>query len=307
MLGRRAVALLRALIDRAGAPVSKDALIEAAWPGLAVEEGNLTVQIAALRRVLREEPGGERWIETLPRRGYRFVGPMIANAENSAVMEQTPAVRDAPELQAEALGSKPLQPEPERRQLSIMSCELVWAGRDLEETRDVVRAYQSCVTKIVGEYRGSLGKHVGNTLLIYFGYPVAHENDAEVAVRAGLELCAAVANLKVNTNIPLHCRVGIATGLVIIGDLVGASQDRGVIGDAPSVAARMHISARPSTVVIDETTRRLIGKLFDCRDAGFIEAGTGNLVLASRVLGVSTIDSRFEALRAAPLTPFVGR
>jgi len=111
--------------------------MEAAWPGLAVEESNLPVQIAALRRVLREEPGGERWIETLPRRGYRFVGPMIANAENNAVIErQTSTAQDAARAQAEELGIRPPQAEPERRQLSIMSCELVWAGRDLEEMRD---------------------------------------------------------------------------------------------------------------------------------------------------------------------------
>jgi DNA-binding winged helix-turn-helix (wHTH) protein/predicted ATPase len=299
-LSKRAVALLRLLVHRAGTPVSKDALIEAAWPGLAVEEGNLTVQIAALRRSLREEPGGERWIETLPRRGYRFVGP-IANAENTAVIErQTPATQHSAKQQAESLESQLSHAEPERRQLSIMSCELIWAGRDLEDRREAVRVYQSCVAKIVGAFQGSVGKYIGNTLLVYFGYPVAHENDAELAVRAGLELCAAVATLKVNTEIPLHCRVGIATGLVIIGDLVGETEDRDVIGETPGVAAQLHMSAQPSTVVIDEATRRLIGKLFDCRDGGIIEARTGNPVFAWRVLGVSTIDSRFEALRAAP-------
>src|SRR5262252_11201841 len=115
-LGQRAVALLRVLVERAGAPVSKAALMDAAWSGLAVEESNLTTQIAALRRVLRKEPGGERWIETLPRRGYRFVGPMIANAGNNAVIErQTLAAQDAARGQAEALGIRPPQAEPERR------------------------------------------------------------------------------------------------------------------------------------------------------------------------------------------------
>jgi DNA-binding winged helix-turn-helix (wHTH) protein/predicted ATPase len=306
-LSHRAVALLRILIERAGAPVSKDALMQAAWPGLAVEDSNLTVQIAALRRALSEVPGGEHWIETLPRRGYRFVGP-IANAQNTAVIErQTPAAQHSAKQQAESLKSRSSHEEPERRQLSIMSCELIWAGRDLEDRREAVRVYQSCVAKIAGDFQGSLGKHVGNTLLVYFGYPVAHENDAELAVRAGLELCAAVASLKINTEMPLHCRVGIATGLVIIGDLVGKSEDRGVIGETPGVAAQLHMSAQPSTVVIDDATRRLIGKLFDCRDVGSIEADAGSPVFAWRVLGVSTIDSRFEALRAAQLTPLVGR
>jgi class 3 adenylate cyclase len=167
-----------------------------------------------------------------------------------------------------------------------MSCELVWASGDLEDMRDAVRAYHSCVTKIVGAFQGSVGKHIGKTLLVYFGYPVAHENDAELAVRTGLELCAAVATLKVNTEMPLRCRVGIATGLVIIGDLVGKSEDRGVIGETPGVAARLHMWAQSSTVVIDDATRRLIDKLFDCHDVGSIEAETGNPVLAWQVLGI---------------------
>src|SRR5277367_3268918 len=96
VLGRRAIALLRALVERPGAPVSKVALIEAAWPGQAVEDSNLTVQIAALRRVLGQEPGGDRWIETLPRRGYRFVGPVIAEDENG-VLEMPPQINAAPD------------------------------------------------------------------------------------------------------------------------------------------------------------------------------------------------------------------
>jgi DNA-binding winged helix-turn-helix (wHTH) protein len=116
------VALLRILVDRAGVPVSKDALIAAAWPGLAVEDSNLTVQIAALRRVLREEPGGERWIETLPRRGYRFVGPTIKNVENNGIIERpTPGAQDAAIRQAQALGDRPPLAEPERRQLSVIA------------------------------------------------------------------------------------------------------------------------------------------------------------------------------------------
>ena len=126
-LGKRAVALLRVLIERAGMPVSKDALMEAAWPGLAVEESNLTVQIAALRRVLREEPGGERWIETLPRRGYRFVGPMIANAGNSAVIErQTSAAQDAARLKVPSSQNK-ISLGPQGPREVFVSCFSVYA------------------------------------------------------------------------------------------------------------------------------------------------------------------------------------
>jgi DNA-binding winged helix-turn-helix (wHTH) protein len=115
-LGRRAIALLQALVERPGAVVSKDALIEAAWPGQAVEESNLAVQIAALRRVLGETPGGDRWIETMPRRGYRFVGPVVTKEENGVGAAAAP-VDAAPTRHG----------EPERRQISAMSCEPVGA------------------------------------------------------------------------------------------------------------------------------------------------------------------------------------
>ena len=306
-VGKRAVALLRVLVERPGVPVSKDALIEAAWSGLAVEESNLPVQIAALRKVLSEEPGGECWIETLPRRGYRFVGPITTNLENSVVIErQTPAAHDAARPQLRAVSIRP-QAEPERRQLSIMSCELVFAGLDLEDMRETVRAYQSCVAEIAGSFRGFVAKHVGNTILVWFGYPAAHENDVERAVRAGLVLCAAVKTLRVDGDVLPHCRVGIATGLVIIGDLIGETQDYSVVGEALDIAVRLQMSAQPNSVVVDRATRRLIGKLFDCYDIGEIEAGATNPIMAWRVLRISTVESRFEALRAVDLTPFVGR
>jgi DNA-binding winged helix-turn-helix (wHTH) protein/tetratricopeptide (TPR) repeat protein/ABC-type transport system involved in cytochrome c biogenesis ATPase subunit len=307
-VGKRAVALLRVLVERVGVPVSKDTLIDTAWAGLAVEESNLTVQIAALRRVLGVEPGGDKWIETLPRRGYRFVGPPIDNgiSEVNKRQEASP-VQDAAMREVESPDAAAPHTEPERRQLSVMSCELVWNGDDLEDLREAVRAYQSCVTAIVRGFRGFTAKHVANTVLVYFGYPEAHEDDAELAVRAGLALCTAVSSLRVGVKIPLHCRVGIATGMVIIGDLVGDMEGRSVIGEPPSIAARLHMLAQPSTVVIDDATQRLIGKLFDYCDVGVIEPGTGDPISTWRVLRISAVDSRFEALRTSTLTPFVGR
>jgi DNA-binding winged helix-turn-helix (wHTH) protein len=165
-LGKRACALLRVLAERPGQLISKEELTEAAWCGLAVEESNLTVQISALRRVLGEERGGEGWIETLPRRGYRFVGPVATDA----------AAQVAVRPQAEAGGIRPASAEPERRLLSIMSCELVCTRLDLEDMREAVKAFQNCVAEIVGSYQGFVAKHVGNAVLVYFGYPVAHEN-----------------------------------------------------------------------------------------------------------------------------------
>jgi DNA-binding winged helix-turn-helix (wHTH) protein/class 3 adenylate cyclase/tetratricopeptide (TPR) repeat protein len=308
-VGKRAVALLRVLVERAGAPVSKDTLIDAAWSGLAVEESNLTVQIAALRRVLGSTPGGERWIETMPRRGYRFVGPSIDHGANNGVNKQqeAPTVQDVAKREVGSPDAAAPQAEPERRQLSIMSCKLIWAGGDLEDMRDAVTAYQNCLAGIVSAFKGFIAERVGTTALVYFGYPEAHENDAELAVRAGLALCMAHPTVTPSATIPLRCRVGIATGLVIVGDLVGAGGERSAIGEPPNIAARLQMSARPGTVIIDVATQQLIGELFQYGDAGVNEPGAGDRVRAWQVLGIGAVDSRFEALRASTLTPFVGR
>jgi class 3 adenylate cyclase/DNA-binding winged helix-turn-helix (wHTH) protein/predicted ATPase len=308
-LGRRAVALLRVLIEHHGEPVLKDALIESAWSGLAVEDSNLTVQIAALRRVLGDQPGGEQWIETLPRRGYRFVGPAPDGKGGGALVAVVPA--RAHLGLARALQQAP-RTEAERRQLTVMSCELIGAatrtGLDLEDLREVIGVYQCCVAETVGRFNGYVDRHVGNIVQVYFGYPAAHEDDAERAVRAGLEVCAAVRDL--DAGVSLRCRVGVAAGLVIIGDLVGVGegQEHGIVGDAPNMASRLQAWTEPDTVAIEQNTRRLIGEFFDCRELGTIEvAGVAEPAPIWQVLRPSMVESRFEALRAPALTPLVGR
>ena len=307
-LGRRAITLLRALVERPGTVVSKDALLEAVWPGQEVEESNLTVQIAALRRVLGTEPGGERWIQTMPRRGYRFVGPVKVQEANGA-MASLPPVEAAPDAAPTRQG------QAERRQITAMSCELVGVpaaggGLDLEDLREAVGAFQRCVAETVVRHDGFIARHLGNDLLVLFGYPAAHEDDAEQAVRAGLELCAAVRTLRPGAELPMRCRVGIVTGTVIIGDFVGVGErrDQEIIGDAPNFSARLLASAQPDTVAIGPATRRLIGNLFDCRDLGAIDTTDGLEPMHRwQVLGKSLVESRFEALRGSPLGPVVGR
>src|SRR5271163_4824174 len=291
-LGRRAIALLRALVERRGALVSKDALIEAAWPGQAVEDSNLTVQIAALRRVLGEAPGGDRWIETLPRRGYRFIGPVVTEVEKGLM----PA---SPQVDAARDSAPTPHDDAERRQITAMSCELVGVaaevdGMDLEDLREAVSAFQRCVSETVDRHDGFVVSRLGNSVLVLFGYPTAHEHDAEQAVRAGLELCAAVGTLRPDAEMPVRCRVGIATGTAVIGDLSeGAFRDREIVGDAPNLAARLLVSASPDTVVIDRATRRLIGNLFDCRDLGAIDTTGGTEpVRIWQVLAESSVVSR---------------
>ena len=137
------------------------------------------------------------------------------------------------------------------------------ARMDPEDLREVISAYQKCVAETVRRFGGFVAKYMGDGVLVYFGYPQAHEDDAERAVRAGLELIAAVAALK--THAPLQTRVGIATGLVVVGDLIGSgeAQERGIVGETPNLAARLQGIAEPNTVVIAEGTRKLLGNLFE--------------------------------------------
>ena len=149
---------------------------------------------------------------------------------------------------------------------------------------------------------------MGDGVLVYFGYPQARENDVEQAVRAGLSLIDSVRRLQQSE--PLSVRVGIATGQVVVGDLInsGEGQERGVVGDTPNLAARLQVLAQPDTVVIAPQTRQLVGDLFEYHDLGAVEAkGFPLPVHASQVVGESTVESRFEALRGAKTTPLVGR
>ena len=142
------------------------------------------------------------------------------------------------------------------------------ARMDPEDLREVISAYQKCVAETVQRFGGFVAKYMGDGVLVYFGYPQAHEDDAERAVRAGLELVAAVGALK--THAPLQTRVGIATGLVVVGDLIGsgASQEQAIVGETPNLAARLQGIAEPNSVVIAESTRKLVGNLFELEDLG---------------------------------------
>ena len=142
------------------------------------------------------------------------------------------------------------------------------ARMDPEDLREVISAYQKCVAETVQRFGGFVAKYMGDGVLIYFGYPQAHEDDAERAVRAGLELVTAVGALK--THAALQTRVGIATGLVVVGDLIGsgASQEQAIVGETPNLAARLQGVAEPNSVVIAESTRKLVGNLFELEDLG---------------------------------------
>ena len=202
----------------------------------------------------------------------------------------------------------------ERRQVTVMFCDLVGSTAlstrmDPEDLREVISAYQNFVAETVGRFGGFVARYMGDGVLVYFGYPQAHEDDAERGVRAGLALVQAVPKLTTVAGVPLQVRVGIATGLVVVGDLFGegASQEHEVVGETPNLAARLQALAEPGAVVISSSTRRLTGGFFDYRDLGTVVLkGFAETVPAWQALGASATESRFEALRAST-TPLVGR
>jgi class 3 adenylate cyclase/tetratricopeptide (TPR) repeat protein len=203
----------------------------------------------------------------------------------------------------------------ERRQLTVMFCDLVGstalsARLDPEDLQQILRAYQSRVKDVVRGYGGYIARYMGDGALVYFGYPQAHEDDAERAVRAGLELVKSIGQLRTAAGEPLNARIGIATGLVVVGDLIGfgESQERGIAGETPNLAARLQERAEAGAVVLSDGTRRLLGELFElAKLAPFAPKGFTEPVQAWRALGEGRAESRFEALHGTRLTPLVGR
>jgi class 3 adenylate cyclase len=201
----------------------------------------------------------------------------------------------------------------ERRQVTVMFSDLVGstalsARMDPEDLREVISAYQNSVAESVGRFGGFVAKYMGDGVLVYFGYPQAHEDDAERAVRAGLQLVTAIGNLK--THAALQTRVGIATGLVVVGDLIGSgsSQEQPIVGDTPNLAARLQGIAEPNSVVIAESTRKLVGGLFELEDLGLQELkGISGPTRAWAALRPASVEGRFEAMHASGLTDLVGR
>src|SRR4051812_26075679 len=185
------------------------------------------------------------------------------------------------------------------------------SGRlDPEEMREVLRAYQNTVTGEIARVDGHVAKLMGDGVLAYFGWPRAHEDDAERAVRAGLAIAAAVARLADPAGGPLAARVGIATGLVVVGDLVGegAAQEEAVVGETPNLAARLQEVAESGAVVMEDGTRRLLGEVFDLHPLGPVPLkGFAGPMAAFRVVGERPSDSRFEARRPGLPAPMVGR
>jgi class 3 adenylate cyclase/tetratricopeptide (TPR) repeat protein len=212
------------------------------------------------------------------------------------------------------LGIRPVVPRiAERRQVTVMFCDLIdstplSSRLDPEEMSEIIRAYQACVTETINQFNGFIARYVGDGVLTYFGWPKASETDAECAVHAALAVATTVSAAPLGGQ-PLQVRIGIATGLVVVGEPIGSGESRQqtAIGETPNIAARLQGLAGPNEVVIDATTRRQIGGLFECRDLGNVALkGFIEKVAAWRVLRASVLESRFEALHGTT-TPFIGR
>jgi class 3 adenylate cyclase len=211
--------------------------------------------------------------------------------------------------------SVPPEDRAERRQVTVMFSDLVGstalsARMDPEDLREVIAAYQKCVAWTVARFGGFVAKYMGDGVLVYFGYPQAHEDDAERAVRAGLDIAAVVAKLETQANENLKVRIGIATGIVVVGDLVGqgSAQEQVVVGETPNLAARLQTLAEPGNLVIAEATRRLLGGAFELKALGSqVLKGFGAAIPVWAVLREAENVSRFEAARSVGMTPFVGR
>src|SRR5262245_27190551 len=212
--------------------------------------------------------------------------------------------------------------EAERRQLTVMFCDLVGSTTlserlDPEELREVVQAYQATCTGVIRRYDGHVAQHLGDGLLVYFGYPHAHEDDAQRAVRAGVEILAGLPPLNAQLSPmirarlphPVQVRIGVHTGLVVIGE-IGSTDKREILalGETPNIAARVQGIAAPDTVLLSAATQGLVTGLFDCQDLGPQPLkGISTPLAVYRVMRESAARSRFEVAVRTGLTPLVGR
>ena len=262
-IGSRALDILGLLIDRDGDLVSKDEILTAVWPAF-VEGANVTVQISALRRALDERRSEPRLIQTIPGRGYRFTAP-ISLSDGVGTDNTIPGAAGSPNSEASQFSAAGTQAE--RRLISVLSCGTtcpVGLNEDIdpEEALARIAALHRTCANVIGSYGGFVANSRAGNPLAYFGYPQAHEDNAERAVRAALSLIDAIGQLRAPDC--LQAQIGIATGVVVVGGLIGHgdAQERPIVGDAPQLAVKLQALAEPNGIVIADSTRAHIGALF---------------------------------------------
>jgi class 3 adenylate cyclase/tetratricopeptide (TPR) repeat protein len=316
VLPPKAFAVLHYLVTHPDRLVSRDELLDAVWPETAVTDAVLRVTIGALRKVLGDTVQTPRFIATVPRRGYRFLAPVEEHTSVASVSVPVPAEPVPPATPQWPETLPP--PEAERRRLTVLFCDLIGstalAGHlDPEDLREVVRAYHQTCAEVIHRFDGYIAQYLGDGVLAYFGYPMAHEDDAQRAIRTGLGLLEAIEPL--NTRLALSpadrvaVRLGVHTGLVVVGDVgEGARHEPLALGETPNIAARLQHLAAPNTLVISAATYQLIEGYFTCEALGAqMLHGLAQPLAVYRVLQPSGVQNRLEVAAARGLTPLVGR
>src|SRR5262252_8995945 len=334
-LSPKAYAVLHYLVTHPDRLVTKDELLDAVWPETAVTDAVLRVAIGALRKVLGDTAQTPRFIATVPRRGYRFLALVEEHTGVAPVPESVPAGSASPavpQLTAPAAALPqdtpvvpPRQhvapppdilppPEAERRRLTVLFCDLVGsttlAGHlDPEDYREIIRAYHQTCAEVIHRFDGYIAQYLGDGVLVYFGYPVAHEDDAQRAVWTGLGMLDAIVPLNIRLALPLADRVavrlGIHTGMVVVGEVgAGTRQEPLALGDTPNIAARLQNLAAPNTLVVSGATYQLIEGYFTCEALGEQPLrGLAQPLRVYRVLHASGVQRRLEVAAAHGLTP----
>jgi class 3 adenylate cyclase/predicted ATPase len=313
-LASKPFAVLAYLVAHAGQVVTKEALLEAVWPGTVVSEGVLKTSMGKLRQALGETARTPRYIDTVHGRGYRFIAPVEERLPESdddrGSRRSTPASSQPPD-------SGPLE-DAERRQLTVLFCDIVASTHlanqlDPEELRDLISMYHQGCAEVIQRYDGTIAQYLGDGILVYFGYPHAHEDDAQRAVRTGLGIIAAMQDFRIPAQptlpMQLDVRIGIHTGLVVVGAVGGADRlERLALGEAPNVAARLQDLAAPNTVVISNDTYQLVQGYFLHQALGERSfKGIRDPLQIYRILDERRIQSRFDVAMTRGLTPLVGR
>jgi class 3 adenylate cyclase len=241
-------------------------------------------------------------------------GPSQSRHADSKTLAQPARSGSSPPKPAE-----PTRTDAERRQLTVMFCDLVGSTAlstrlDPEDLREVITAFQNRCREAIQRYQGFIARYMGDGMLVYFGYPQAHEDDAERAARAGLEIVQSMAALNAGVGkvygLELAVRVGVTTGPVVVGDIIGegAAEEAAVVGETPNLAARLQGIAQPNQIVIGPVTRHLVGELFELEDCGTHELkGISEPVSVWRVVSEREVESRFQARRVGGGLPLVGR
>lgn len=305
--------ILEYLIRNRDRVVSRNDLIASIWGGRTVSESALSTRMNAVRNAIGDSGAAQRIIRTLPRKGVRFVAAVREEQIPAPAADVNGALPVLDHASSENAGHSTA----ERRQLTVASCELLVGSvgdssgdPDVEDLRQTLGAFHTCTADVAARFGGFVVSRTGNTVFIVFGYPTAHEHDPDQAVRAALAVCSQAPYLKVRRGGTLLARVGISTSIAVVGNSVSPGQARGleIIGNAPTIAMRLAGLAQPGTVTLDDTTRRLIGNLFECSPLGNLAPAVGEGPISVwSALKEGAVASRFEALRSEPLSPLIGR